>query len=226
MSQPATSPETSSQDGEIVVEGYSPRFAAAVRKVLLIEGGWVHDPKDRGGATKDGISLRFLAAEGAFDHDADGRADFDLDMDGDIDWIDVRLLTRGDAVFLYHRCFWERLGADSFPAPIGEMMFDQAVNGGLTAARKLLQRAINTCAMNPGFRAARPKAKLMVDGVIGEKTRASLAEVLRWNVLGMPALTDAYRAAAAERYRAIVRRWPDQKRFLNGWLARAEELGR
>jgi lysozyme family protein len=28
--------------------------------------------------------------------------------------------------------------------PIGEMLFDQGVNGGLTAARKLLQRAINT----------------------------------------------------------------------------------
>jgi lysozyme family protein len=226
MSQPAASPETSSEDAEIVVEGYSPRFAVAVRKLLKIEGGFVDDPKDRGGTTKYGISLRFLAAEGHFDHDADGRADFDLDLDGDIDWIDIRLLKRGDAVFLYHRCFWEKLQADTFPAPIGEMLFDQGVNGGLTAARKLLQRAINVCAMNPGFRAARPNAKLAVDGVIGEKTRASLAEVLRWNALGMPALTDAYRAAAAERYRAIVRRWPDQKRFLNGWLARAEELGR
>lgn len=226
MSQPATPSETSSEDAEIVVEGYSPRFAVAVRKLLKIEGGFVDDPKDRGGTTKYGISLRFLAAEGHFDHDADGRADFDLDLDGDIDWIDIRLLKRGDAVFLYHRCFWEKLQADTFPAPIGEMLFDQGVNGGLTAARKLLQRAINVCAMNPGFRAARPNAKLTVDGVIGEKTRASLAEVLRWNALGMPALTDAYRAAAAERYRAIVRRWPDQKRFLNGWLARAEELGR
>lgn len=226
MSQPAASPENSSETTEIVVEGYSPRFAAAVRKLLKIEGGWVNDPKDRGGATKYGISLRFLAAEGTFDHDADGRADFDLDLDGDIDWIDIRLLKQGDAVYLYHRCFWERLGADGFPAPIGEMLFDQGVNGGLTSARKLLQRALNSCAMTPGFRAARPQAPLVVDGVIGAKTRALMLQIIQWPTLGRPAIAEAYRAAAAERYRDIVRRFPDQKRFLKGWLARAEELGR
>ena len=226
MSQPAISPETNTQDAEIVVEGYSPRFAAAVRKLLKIEGGFVDDAKDHGGATKYGISLRFLAAEGHFDHDADGRADFDLDLDGDIDWVDIRLLKRGDAVFLYHRCFWERLGADGFPAPIGEMLFDQGVNGGLASARKLLQRALNSCAMNPGFRAARPTAALKVDGEIGDLTRALMIKVLQWPALGMAAIAGAYRAAAAERYRAIVRRWPDQERFLEGWLARAEELGR
>ena len=226
MSEPASPPETSSDTSEIVVEGYSPRFAAAVRKLLKIEGGFVDDPRDHGGATKYGISLRFLAAEGHFDHDADGRADFDLDLDGDIDWIDIRLLKRGDAVFLYHRCFWQKLQADTFPAPISEMMFDQAVNGGLVAARKLLQRAISTCTMNPGFRAARPFLTVAVDGEIGGKTRESLAAVLQWPTLGASALSDAYCAAAAERYRAIVRRWPDQQRFLNGWLARAAELGR
>lgn len=226
MSELANPTENTSQTAEIVVEGYSPRFAVAVRKLLKIEGGFVDDPKDRGGATKYGISLRFLAAEGHFDHDLDGRADFDLDLDGDVDWIDIRLLTRGDAVFLYHRCFWQKLLADTLPAPVGEMLFDQAVNGGLSSARKLLQRAINTCAMNPGFRAARPFRTVVVDGEIGSKTRESLSEILQWPTLGSAAFAEAYRAAAAERYRAIVRRWPDQQRFLNGWLARAAELGR
>jgi hypothetical protein len=75
---------------DILVQGYTTRYAAAAKKLLLIEGGFVDDPTDRGGTTKYGISLRFLAAAGAFDSDGDGIADFDLDMDGDIDGADVR----------------------------------------------------------------------------------------------------------------------------------------
>ncbi|MBY0393268.1 MAG: hypothetical protein K2Q27_08375 [Novosphingobium sp.] len=225
MSEPQTPSQTSAEVALITVEGYSPRYARAARKLLQIEGGFVDDPKDRGGATKYGISLRFLAAEGAFDEDADGKSDFDLDLDGDIDGRDIRLLTRGDAIFLYHKCFWVPLQADTFPQPIGEMLFDQAVNGGARAARKLLQRAINTCVMHPGFRAARPNMAVTVDGQIGPQTRRSLAEVMKWPTLGKAAVVDAYRDAVSERYRAIVRRFPSQQRFLKGWLARAAELG-
>src|SRR3546814_514043 len=152
---------------EIVVRAYSRRYGAAVRELLGIEGGHVNDPVDRGGETKFGISLRFLKAEGAFDEDGDGIAEFDLDMDGDIDGADIRKLTKGDAIALYHRCFWQRLGAESFPEPIGEMLFDQAVNGGLRAARKLLQTALNALAIS-----------LTVDGVIRPRARSPLDEVL------------------------------------------------
>ncbi|WP_072379806.1 glycoside hydrolase family 108 protein [Novosphingobium sp. NDB2Meth1] len=223
--QSASPATNASLDEIIVVQGYSDRYAAAVRELLDIEGGHVNDPVDRGGETKYGVSLRFLAAEGAFDEDGDGKADFDLDFDGDIDGADIRALTVGDAIYLYHRCFWLTLEADSFPAPVGEMLFDQAVNGGALAARKLLQRAINNCLL------LMPASKisvglLKVDGVIGEKTRKAMREVLLFNSLAMPALVTAYRDAVRERYRAIVRRFPAQKRFERGWLARAERLGR
>ena len=94
MSEPETPSQTSAEVALITVEGYSPRYARAARKLLQIEGGFVDDPKDRGGATKYGISLRFLAAEGAFDEDGDGKADFDLDLDGDIDGQDIRDVTQ------------------------------------------------------------------------------------------------------------------------------------
>ena len=209
---------------DIIVNAYSPRYAAAVKEVLVTEGGekFVDDPVDRGGATKFGISLRFLAAEGAFDEDGDGIADFDLNMDGDIDGRDIRLLTRGDAVFLYHRCFWQRIDAESFPRPVGEMLFDQAVNGGITAARKMLQQAINACLI----KGKRDVPLLVEDGKLGAKTREAFDIVLRYPVLGMPAIIEAYREAVRNRYRAIVARYPAQKRFLRGWLARAERLGR
>lgn len=222
----SASPETHAAiDDAIVVQGYSDRYAAAVRALLHIEGGHANDPVDRGGETNYGISLRFLAAEGAFDEDGDGKADFDLDMDGDIDGADIRALTVGDAIFLYHTCFWSRLRADSFPAPIGEIMFDQGVNGGLASARKLLQRALNSCLLEqPGAR--KGTALLKVDGAIGPSTLTVLSHVLTWPGLGMDKLVEAYRAAVRERYHAIARRFPSQKRFLRGWLVRADKLGR
>lgn len=213
------------EEAPITVQGYSPRYTAAVKDVLGTEGGFVDDKVDRGGTTKFGISLRFLAAEGTFDADGDGKADFDLDLDGDIDGQDIRRLTRGDAIFLYHRCFWLRLQAETFAQPVGEMLFDQAVNGGLTTARKLLQRAINNCLLLAKASIRKP-GLLTVDGAIGNATRDALLWVLGYPGLGMPALVAEYRSAARERYQAIVRRFPEQKRFLNGWLARADRLGR
>ena len=214
-----------SEPGDIVVMGRSPRFNAAVDEVLGNEGGFVDDPVDHGGATAFGISLRFLSAEGAFDSDHDGKADFDLDMDGDIDGLDIRKLTRGDAKFLYQRCFWNVLGADRLPKPIGEMLFDQAVNGGVSAARKLLQRAINHSLMSAP-RGLDPPAPLKVDGQFGAVSQAAMGWVLRNPALGAPALSEDFRSAVRERYRDIVRRFPSQQRFLRGWLARAERLGR
>ena len=49
----------------ITVTAFSERFEHAFAELLGIEGGFVDDPVDRGGATKYGISLRFLKAEGA-----------------------------------------------------------------------------------------------------------------------------------------------------------------
>lgn len=211
-----------SGDESIVVSAWSPRFARAVDDVLKTEGGFVDDPADRGGATKYGWSLRTLVVEGRIDLDDDGRADFDLDGDGDIDGQDVRRLTRGDAKFLYHRCLWQRLDADSFARPIGEMLFDQAVNAGIGNARRLLQRAINRCL----DRAALSPPPLQVDGAIGKQTIDAMNWVIRWGALGVPALTDAFRVEVRLRYRAIADRNPSQRKFLKGWLARADRLGR
>ena len=210
---------TGKEPSEIIVRGYSERFTKAVRHLLRIEGGYVNDPVDRGGATKYGISLRFLVSEGRFDEDADGIADFDLDMDGDIDGADIRKLTLGDSIYLYHRCFWQRLGAESFPRPIGEALFDQAVNGGLHAARRLLQQAIN--AVHQRHRPGR--ALLEVDGRIGPRTREAFDAMIA--NYGTSEMLEAFRTAVKARYHAIAARNPDQNRFLRGWLNRADQLG-
>lgn len=208
-------------ENHIIVDGWSDRYAAALPRLLRMEGGFVDDPVDRGGTTKFGMSLRFLVAEGQIDLDGDGFADFDLDFDGDIDGQDVRKLTRGDAKYLYHRCFWKRLDADSFVRPIGEMLFDQAVNGGISASCKMLQRALNACITKYRLNIA----PLKIDGDLGEKTRAAIDAVIALPAARTTAIVIAYKDAVKARYRAIVAADPSQKRFLAGWLNRADELG-
>lgn len=215
---------------EITVTAFSTRYVAAFDELMPTEGGAkvTDDPVDRGGTTKFGVSLRFLAAEGAFDEDGDGKADFDLDMDGDIDGHDVRALTVGDSRYLYYRCFWKPLDAESHPRPIGEMLFDQGVNGGMAAAKKLLQRALNTSLMEARQRIGSNSAPdlLKVDGAFGQASRDAEIWVLRYPAFGMPAIVANYRSAVRERYRSIVARYPSQQKYLRGWLARAERLGR
>jgi lysozyme family protein len=205
--------------GDIAAQ-YSRRYAVAVTKLLGVEGGFVDDPADAGGATKYGISLRFLIAEGAIDADHNGFEDYDLNMDGDIDGADIRLLTMSDAVALYYRCFWDRYHLESFPDPLADVLLDQEVNDGAIGGNKLLQRAINSCSAHIAG-----VERLNVDGVLGEKTHDALDAVLEHPAMGMPALLEAYREAARARYRAIVAANPNDQKFLRGWLARADELG-
>lgn len=188
------------------------RWDALLRRLLVTEGGFVDDPVDRGGTTKYGISLRFLKAVGGLDANRDGFADLDLNFDTVLDGQDIRALTPDIAGQLYLKHFYLGPGFWVVPRPFDAALFDQAVNGGTTAAIKILQRALNK--LGP--------PRLVEDGVLGNRTNAKLLELMR---LGKP-LLQAVRDQAADRYRAIVAADPRQKKYLNGWLRRAEELGR
>ena len=201
----------------------SARFIAACQRVLRTEGGFVNDAADSGGATNYGISLRFLTNlrrvdPALFEH-------FDLGITGDIDVSDIRDLTPDEARLIYWHCFWLRAECEEFPAPMGEMLFDQAGNGGLLAARRLLQQAINRCTATYAHITGCP-GPIAVDGDAGPATMAAFTWVLALPAAGMPALIGAYRAAAANHYRAIAAADPSQRKFLDGWLNRAANLGR
>lgn len=104
-------------------------FAEALRIVLALEGGLVDDPRDPGGVTRHGISLRFLRGvlPGA---DADT----------------VRSLTLEQARGLYRRHFWQACRCGDMPPGLDLCLFDGAVNQGRGAAARLLQRAVGAVA--------------------------------------------------------------------------------
>lgn len=97
-------------------------FKSAVDVILEREGGLVDHPRDPGGITNFGISLR------AYPH---------LGADG------IRNLTREDAVKIYRRDYWLKASCGKFPKGIRLFLFDSAVNQGVIRAIKILQRTLH-----------------------------------------------------------------------------------
>lgn len=179
-------------------------FMEAMETVLSHEGGFVDDPDDPGGATNFGVSLRFLATQGAFVSDGDGVGDYDFDRDGDIDADDIRNMTREDAIKVYREQWWGKYDYGTLPPGVGAKVFDLSVNMGARQAHKLLQRACRSCGEN-----------IVDDGILGPVTRAVIADADQW------ALLTALRSEAAGFYRALVAGKPQFAKFREGWLRRA-----
>lgn len=93
-------------------------FERAFEIVVGHEGGYVNDPRDPGGETKYGISKR-------------AHPD-----------VDIRNLTRAQAQSIYRQRYWLPMHADAMPEAVAIQVFDAAVNHGLRAATRMMQRAL------------------------------------------------------------------------------------
>jgi lysozyme family protein len=92
-------------------------FDQAFEKLLGHEGGYVDNRADPGGETKFGISKRAYPGE------------------------DIRNLTLERAKAIYLRDYWGPAGCDAMPDAVRLQVFDMAVNSGVKAAIKALQKA-------------------------------------------------------------------------------------
>jgi len=93
-------------------------FDAAFDRLIGHEGGYVNHPSDPGGETKYGISRRSYPGE------------------------DIAGLTLERAKLIYARDFWGPAGCDVVPDAAKFELFDMAVNSGVKAAVRNLQRAV------------------------------------------------------------------------------------
>lgn len=115
-------------------------FLRAIAMLRDAEGGLVDNPRDPGGITHHGISLRF--ALGVGDLDRDGHPDLDVDGDGDVDAADIRAMPWERASEIYRQHFWTLCRCDGLPWPISYMTLDEAVNQGRGPAIVDLQTAL------------------------------------------------------------------------------------
>jgi lysozyme family protein len=135
-------------------------FARAVEIVLREEvgpepdGGYNHKPTDPGGETKWGIAKRFHPD------------------------LDIKALTKDAALALYDVEYWRPVKGEQLPWPLSLCVFDAAVNQGVDAAKKLLQKALD----------------LPQDGLLGPAT------LKKANTVFLPGLVSRYMALRALRY--------------------------
>jgi len=101
-------------------------FELIIAKVLKHEGGYINDPDDLGGETKYGITkLRYPN-------------------------LDIKNLTKEEAIEIYRRDFYIPLKIDEFKnINLALNYMDMAVNAGKTNATKILTEAKEIAAQNP-----------------------------------------------------------------------------
>jgi len=109
-------------------------FDALINRVLSHEGGYVNDPRDPGGETKFGIAKR------SYPH------------------LDIRGLTREQAIGIYRSDFWDRVHGDELPRSFAFQALDAGVNHGIGNSVRWMQRA----------------AGVADDGVIGPMTMTAI----------------------------------------------------
>jgi lysozyme family protein len=157
-------------------------FERCLEHLLRSEGGYSDHPQDPGGRTNHGVT-----------------------QDVWEDWIDravseaeMKALTPAKVAPLYKELYWDRVKGDKLPFGVDYLVFDAAVNSGVSRAAKWLQTTVGAVA----------------DGAIGEQT---LKQVLLTNPL---MLIDKYSNTRLEFLKGRST-WPT---FGKGWERRVEEV--
>lgn len=152
-------------------------FDLAIELVLRHEGGYVNNPRDPGGETKYGISKRSYPR------------------------LDIKALTREQAVEIYHRDYWvDNRYCDLVSDGLAAKVLDIAVNVGAKRANKWLQESARDCGFN-----------VTVDGVMGPRTVAAV------NGCDTASVMVGFVARAYRHYRKLSFAKPE---FADGWMRR------
>lgn len=174
-------------------------------EIVAREGGYVNDPDDPGGATKYGVTIHTMR-----------RLGLDLTGDGQVGVADVRALSRGQAVDIFIRHYFDRPRIAEMPEAIQPSLFDMYVNAGGNAV-KILQRLL----VEMGF-------DVSVDGVIGPQSIGAAHKAAQPDPV---AFRDAYGVARRNYYfrladgRAASRKYARTRAGgKGGWIKRAEEF--
>jgi len=163
-----------------------------LEKILKVEGGYVDNPNDSGGATNYGITERVARNWGY----SGSMGDFKLE----------------DAIAIYQSQYLDTIKFDSL-ARISEItareVADTAVNMGVKVSSKFLQRSLRLLTGH----------KLVIDGIIGDKTIAALSEyVARRKSTGEVVLVKMLNCLQGQRYIKIAERRPKDRVFIFGWF--------
>lgn len=121
-------------------------FANALSVVIGAEGGYTNNPADPGNWTSGQcgvgrcIGTKYGISAASYPQ------------------VDIESLTVETASTIYKRDYWDAIRGDSIPAPLALLMFDAAINNGVSRSIRWLQQALS----------------VVVDGQFGPATLAAL----------------------------------------------------
>ncbi len=162
----------------------SDRFQEALKHILVHEGGKVDHPKDPGGRTNMGITQRVYNG---------WRAKSNLPPR------DVYLIDKSEVEAIYRFQYWEPILGDQLPPGVDFVVFDGAVNSGVSQSVKWLQRALGP---------------LYTAGIDGDLGAGTLGAVMATND------HDALIGRIIDRREAFLRALKTFPTFGRGWMRR------
>lgn len=192
----------------VVIPNGNPTKEEIIARLLDVEGGYVNNPKDRGGETNYGITIA-VANENA------KMLKSRFKWDGT-----VRGLSKSMAIAIYEDLYWKSSNLDTvynISPLLADKIFDLSVNCGRVRAGKWLQTALN--ALN---RQQKDYKDISVDGSIGNGTISALKSFInfRGKTNALSVLQMALIGQQANHYIAISVSNPDNEEFVYGWLQR------
>lgn len=170
---------------------------AVIGGVVAIEGGYVNDPNDAGGATKHGITEQVARQRGYTGA--------------------MQALPQTVAIEIYAQDYvykprFDRVAAQS-PA-VGTKLIDAGVNAGPGRSAKWLQQSLNDLS-----RGGRDYRKIAVDGVVGPATLAAYQalEQKRGRTKACELMLKAFESYQAGHYLSLAQDQANSS-FVVGWL--------
>lgn len=98
-------------------------------KLLRLEGGYVNDKKDKGGATMRGVTLNTFRAYYGADKTA----------------ADLKAITTAQWTHIFKCGYWDKMKADGIRSQsVAELLVDFAYNSGVTTASRHIQALVGT----------------------------------------------------------------------------------
>jgi len=168
----------------------------SLNQILISEGGFQDDKEDTGNYLPDGTLVgtnRGITPVAL--------AEFKGVDPNSITVADIQAITEEDARAIYRKNYFDKPKIGQIPQELQASVFDMYINSGSNAI-KILQKA-----------AGLPKNEQ--DGSIGPKT---LSAILAANVT-----KEDYADARISFYKDLVKRKPKTKKYLNGWITRANK---
>lgn len=182
-------------------------FKVAHKITADCEGGYVNDPKDAGGETIFGIARNFWKDLPLWKIMDEYKTQCDVTTRDGRKKLEQLCLANTEFVeqknTFYKAQFWDKVKGDEInDQAVANNVYDFAVNAGIKQATKVLQRALN----------------ITDDGAFGNGTLSAC------NSAEPKKLNNDYCVGRENFYKDLVKRKPNNEKFLAGWLKRVKRF--